>query len=201
MRMCLTVLLIGLYLCLFHVVATAEVRIYGGRFVRVSAIIEIEPETKDLRSSPQSGDRDTQVDFANEPPRGLDVQAAHEHALVEGGDQDVRINLSNRYLRGNGVQGDYTPALRWRTEALKWYHRAAERGDVSAQTLLVSVYRYVDGVEKDYAERLGWLREATEQDSYDAQMSLGFMYDEGQGVSEDDEETLRWYRRAAGRPL
>lgn len=196
MRMCLTIFLAGLYLCLFHAVATAEARIYEARFVRVSAIIE--DETEDLRPSPGSDAREAQDNLTSGSPRGRDAQATREQASVESGDRDAQINFSTLYPESNGLQDDYTQALRWRTEAMKWYHRAAERGDASAQALLASLYRYVDGVEKDHAEALSWLREAEEQGSYDAQTSLGLTHGEGERVPEGVEEALRWYHRPVG---
>ena len=65
--------------------------------------------------------------------------------------------------------GDYA-------EALKWYRKAAEQGDASAQYNLGNGYRRGKGVTQDYAEAANWYRKAAEQGNAWAQSNLGVMY-------------------------
>ncbi len=76
---------------------------------------------------------------------------------------------------------------------------AAEQGNVYAQFLVGSAYRFGDGVPQDYAEAMKWYRHAAEQGYADAENALGTMYRHGQGVPQDYAEAMKWYRRAAER--
>jgi hypothetical protein len=49
------------------------------------------------------------------------------------------------------------------TEAVKWWHKAAERGHAKAQHTLGELYDYGIGVPKDEAESVKWYRKAAEQ--------------------------------------
>ena len=53
------------------------------------------------------------------------------------------------YVLGEGVPEDAT-------EAVKWYRKAAERGDISAQTNLGVMYAEGKGVPQDYGEAYAW---------------------------------------------
>ena len=103
----------------------------------------------------------------------------------------AQYELGFRYATGRGVQRDDA-------EALRWFRRAAEQEDASAQTYLG--FMYVNGrggVQQDDAEALRWFRRAAEQEDASAQTYLGFMYVNGRGVQQDDAEALRWFRQAA----
>ena len=91
----------------------------------------------------------------------------------------------------NGVVRDYT-------EAVKWYRKAAEQGDVNAQCELGRMYDHGWGVEQNYAEAVKWYRKAAEQGHAIAQRNLGMMYANGEGVTKDAVEAVKWYRKAAG---
>ena len=94
---------------------------------------------------------------------------------------------------------------------------AAEQGNVYAQLLVGSAYRFGEGVPQDYAEAVKWYRRAAEQGEASAQnnlqavpwyrraaeqphavaqYSLG-VYHYGQGIPQDYAEAMKWYRRAA----
>ncbi len=96
----------------------------------------------------------------------------------------------NRYKEGWGVPKD--PA-----EAMKWYRKAANLGNVNAQFMLGLLYRYGNGVPQDYAEAAKWYRKAADLGYTLAQKSLGEMYEEGQGMPQDYAEAMKWYREAA----
>ncbi|TVQ81961.1 MAG: sel1 repeat family protein [Micavibrio sp.] len=53
------------------------------------------------------------------------------------------------YHQGRGLPQDYT-------KAVKWYRKAAERGNASAQNNLGVMYREGQGVAQDYAEAFFW---------------------------------------------
>lgn len=98
--------------------------------------------------------------------------------------------LGNIYYNGNGVPQDYA-------EAVAWYRKAAEQGDMKAQHNLGNMYYYGKGVPQDYAEAVKWYRKSAEQgDSY-AQNNLGNMYYNGEGLQQNYSEAMRWYLKAA----
>ncbi len=82
-------------------------------------------------------------------------------------------------------------------EAVKWYRKAAEQGNASAQNNLGGMYYRGQGVSQNYPEAVKWYRKAAEQGHASSQYNLGLMYDKGQGVSQDYPEAVKWYRKAA----
>ena len=75
--------------------------------------------------------------------------------------------------------------------------KAAEEGDVKAQSTLGYYYAAGKGVKPNKAESLKWDRMAAEQGDAMAQYSLGCSYLEGNGVPKDKTEAEKWLRKAA----
>ena len=96
----------------------------------------------------------------------------------------------NYFYGTNGKAKDYA-------EAVKWFHKAAEQGNASAQCYLGFMYEKGYGVSKDYSEALKWFRKAVEQGNAQGQSNLGYMYQYGYGVSQDYAEAVKWYRKSA----
>ena len=84
------------------------------------------------------------------------------------------------------------------TEAVKWYRKAAEQGNVHAQNRLGFSYLKGNGVAKNATEAVKWLRKVAEQGDAVAQNALGYCHEQGNGVAKNYEEALKWYRKAAG---
>jgi TPR repeat protein len=78
------------------------------------------------------------------------------------------------YDNGQGVTQDYK-------ESVKWYTKAAEQGNDSAQCNLGVMYNNGEGVPQDYKEAVKWYTKAAEQGYAQAQYNLGLMYYNGQG--------------------
>ena len=110
---------------------------------------------------------------------------------AQGGDASSQMLLAILYNDGLGdvAQDD--------VEAVKWYRKAAEQGNVSAQWMLGRMYAKGEGVVENDAEAVKWYRKAAEQGLEIAQFNLARTYDTGQGVAEDDAEAVKWYRKAA----
>lgn len=94
--------------------------------------------------------------------------------------QDVRANEADearktglKYYNGEGVKQDYQ-------EALKWFRKAADKGDTDAQYEIGTMYAAGDGVTADPIEALKWLRKAAAQGNADAQCEIGDMCRNGQ---------------------
>ena len=82
-------------------------------------------------------------------------------------------------------------------EAVRWYRKAAEQGNASAQFNLGLMYAEGKGVAQDDREAVRWFRKAAEQGHAEAQNNLGNSYRTGLGVARDYREALRWYHKAA----
>ena len=82
-------------------------------------------------------------------------------------------------------------------EAVKWFRKAAEQGDASAQFNLGVMYANGEGVPEDDQEAVRWYRKAAGQGSAEAQYCLGRMYYEGKGVPEDYVKAYAWINLAA----
>jgi TPR repeat protein len=64
--------------------------------------------------------------------------------------------VGNMYARGLGDTYDGA-------EAVRWWRKAAEQGDASAQEELATVYFCGNGVEQDHSEAAKWFLKAAEQ--------------------------------------
>jgi uncharacterized protein len=100
--------------------------------------------------------------------------------------QDVTLGWED----GRGVPQDYA-------EAMKWYRKAADKGNARAQFNLGFMYYDGKGVPQNYAEAMKWFRKAADQGHARAQFNLGFMYYDYKGVPQNYAEALKWYRKAA----
>ena len=68
------------------------------------------------------------------------------------------------YQIGEGVTQDYA-------EAMRWYRKAAEQGDVTTQVQLGFMYSKVKGVPQDYVQAHMWYNLAAAQGDKDARES------------------------------
>ncbi|OFW08031.1 MAG: hypothetical protein A3H96_21780 [Acidobacteria bacterium RIFCSPLOWO2_02_FULL_67_36] len=84
-------------------------------------------------------------------------------------------------------------------QAVAWYRKAADQGDVTAQFNLGVSYANGRGVPQEYAQAVTWYRKAAEQGEAGAQFNLGMMYSTGKGVPQDYVEAHKWRNLAAAR--
>lgn len=83
------------------------------------------------------------------------------------------------------------------SEAMKWFLKAAEEGDVNAQRWIGVMYNIGYGVKSDYEEAVKWFRLAADHGHAEAQDDLGNMYLYGHGVDQNYGEAVGWYRKSA----
>ena len=82
-------------------------------------------------------------------------------------------------------------------EALKWFHKGAQGGNVSSNICIGYAYENGSGVQKDGKRALEYYRKAA-HDHPIAMNNLGLAYKNGTcGVERNFEEGLRWIKRAA----
>ncbi len=97
--------------------------------------------------------------------------------------------------------GEYVLADRANLQsAMKVWLRAAQDGDVEAQTTLGEIFEQGLGVPPDYDAARRWYEAAAAKDYPRALTNLGNLYERGLGVAKDPATALIYYRRAAGLP-
>jgi uncharacterized protein len=105
-------------------------------------------------------------------------------AKAEGGDAKAQFELGAIYKQGiikhakAAGQGDLAPDM---TEALKWWRKAAEKGNMAAQSQLGEAFSKGLGVRPDYAEALKWYRMAAAQGDSVAQDNIDLLTAHGYG--------------------
>lgn len=95
-------------------------------------------------------------------------------------------------------QQQKTPSQR-PSESVGAMRRAAEQGNMEAQTILASIYAQGRGVPQDDSEAARWYRKAADQGYLGAQVLLGTLYQEGHGVPQDYVQAHMWMNLAASR--
>ena len=80
---------------------------------------------------------------------------------------------------------------------MRWWKKAGEQGDVTAQGNLGTAYGLGIGVPKDEAESLRWHTKAAENGNAPSQSTLGVFYLQGTGVTKDEAEGVKWLRKSA----
>ena len=83
-------------------------------------------------------------------------------------------------------------------EAVSWYEKAKEKGNVSAITCLGWMYARGKGVVQDDEKAIELYRQAADAGSKLAMNNLGIIYENGKAGQEVNlEEALKWYKLAA----
>ena len=97
------------------------------------------------------------------------------------------------YAEGHEVSQDFT-------QAVTWYRRAADQGDVGfagAQLSLGHMYADGQGVPRDFTQAIAWYRQAADQSDAEAQFMLGSMYAAGIVLDQDAVEAAQGFLRSA----
>ncbi|RAP28943.1 hypothetical protein DID78_04400 [Candidatus Marinamargulisbacteria bacterium SCGC AG-343-D04] len=87
-------------------------------------------------------------------------------------------------------------------EAVKWFQKAANQGDVYSKYSVYShyslgcMYQEGKGVDQDLNEAVRLYTLAADQGNAPAQYNLGWMYENVRGVNESFQKAARWYRLA-----
>lgn len=115
------------------------------------------------------------------------------HLLPEAkaGNAVAQLYVANMYRRGWGVTRDYA-------EAARWYHRAAEQGEVSGMYNYAVHLREGLGVERDQVKATEWFLKGAERGHPASMLNLGLRYFEGRGVERDPVRGYAWVQKAAG---
>ena len=160
---------------------------FGCRLIAVATVLLL-PLAGALPASAQ-----TLEDALTAHERG-DYAAAHDGllSLSEAGNLDAQFHLGFMYDFGEGIPENDT-------EALKWWHGAAEQGHRPSQLILGMKYRMGAGIPHDYVQARHWLLRAAAQGDGQAAKHLGYMHLLGEGVPRDHAAAVNWLGRAAAR--
>lgn len=82
-------------------------------------------------------------------------------------------------------------------ETLKWFNKAAEQGNESAQYHLGLLYYHTKSADGGYSQAAIWYRKAAIQGNVESQYMMGVIYSNGHGVKQDHAEAAQWYMKAA----
>jgi len=82
-------------------------------------------------------------------------------------------------------------------EALVWYEKAADQGNVSAMSKLGYLYQDGVGVVADLKKAFSYYTRAASRGNASAQVNLGTMYAEGSGVEVDNVKAVYFFEKAA----
>ena len=144
--------------------------------------VDISDPDSCLTDTPQIGDRYI-FQLVSQEIKKLGVKAKAGNAVEQS-------DFALKYYNGDGVPQD-------KTEAVKWWHKAAEQGFVLAQCNLAYCYKNGEGVSENKAEAVKWWRKAAEQGYPPAQHELGVCLFYNKGIEQDKAEAVKWYRKAA----
>lgn len=108
------------------------------------------------------------------------------------GEAPTKVKIETPFEEGNAAysQGDYGRALKILTP---W----AQQGNVSAQTMLGTMYMEGKGTDQDYEEARKWLKKAAQQNNVSAQYNMAIMSYNGDGGEQNDVEAYTWFALAA----
>jgi len=117
------------------------------------------------------------------------VEAAYKilRPLANEGNPEAQRDIGIMYQYGTGVPRD-------KTEAMRWYLRAAAQGDYLAQNWVSTMYYFGEsGVARDRIEAMKWQRIMAIEGHGDGQYSLGVYYENGDGVPQNNVLAYMWY--------
>jgi hypothetical protein len=136
------------------------------------------------------------ITFLAADPRALAQESKDKKDILalrlgaENGNAEDQDELGFRYANGDGVPKNVS-------EAVKWWRKAAEQGQVDSQYMLGATYIDGDeGIPKDYAEALNWNKKAAAKGHAGSLAMLGDTYSEGYGVPKDNVKGYAWYSLA-----
>jgi TPR repeat protein len=138
------------------------------------------------RANPEMQYKDALKIIPSERVKGIDLLIKS----ANGGYIPDQIELADYYFEGKNVVKD-------KSLALGWYKKAAEKGDVSAQTKFGRMLLNGEGGTKRAEEAYLWLSKAADKDNPEAQTLIGYMNVTGDGTPSNTAEAFIWFKKAA----
>lgn len=118
--------------------------------------------------------------------------AGSETSGSDSGDGPAKVKIETPFEEGNAAysQGDYKRALKILTP---W----ALQGNVTAQSILGTLFMEGKGVDQDYEEARKWFKMAAQQNNMSSQYNMAIMSYNGDGGEQNDVEAYMWFSLAA----
>lgn len=123
---------------------------------------------------------------------GSDKKLSKLQTDAERGVCEAEVKLARRFLEGDGVPKDAGLAARW-------YERAAQAGDSTAQNMMGVLYQSGTGVPADPVRAAQWYQLAAASDVPPAKLNLGRLYLDGIGVRKDISLAMQLFEDVARR--
>ncbi|HSE52674.1 MAG TPA: serine/threonine-protein kinase [Gemmatimonadales bacterium] len=141
------------------------------------------------------------------PPAPPPASTATCQATASGDDRDTAFRVcTDEAQKGNVVSQRLLAGLYDRsqvpghdTEAVTWYRRAADAGDLPSMLRLGQLLHAGKGVPPNALDATTWIKKAAEADYTPAWGVLAERYETGLGVRRSDKEAFFWWRRLAER--
>lgn len=129
-----------------------------------------------------------QQEYAAETKK-LEEEAKANLKKAEAGNVMAMVKVGETYLSSDyGFQQNYK-------EALRWFQKAADKGNPEAMGLIAAMYSRGD-IEKDNEEAFKWALKAAEKGDLDSQYLVGLSYYKGQGTEENLSKAIQWLSKA-----
>lgn len=96
----------------------------------------------------------------------------------------------DEFFFGRGCDVDYT-------QALYWYHKAADEGNMYSQNSIGVCYQNGYGVPQSDEQAISWFEQACESGNPEGAYNLAECYFEGKGVRKNVDQALKYWSKAA----
>jgi TPR repeat protein len=117
------------------------------------------------------------------------IENLQEQAI--SGDTNAMIRLGNNHKHGyNGLKPN-------NVEAIKWYKKAINHGDLDAMWILARMYENGEGVDQDNKKAFNLLSDCAQQSNISCMGHLGRMYHDGIGTETDYKKAFEWWLKTA----
>jgi len=130
------------------------------------------------------------VEFEKELPKDDNAELELLRQAAEKGDSWAGFILGCKYRDGTGVPQNYE-------EALLWYGKVSQWGNLAGENEIAWMIFRGQGVEQDTADALIRFQKLAQQKNFEwAQLALGTIYRDGIWVPKDSLEAVKWFRMA-----
>lgn len=96
----------------------------------------------------------------------------------------------DEYYYGRGCAVDYS-------QALYWYHKAADAGNMYSQNSIGLCYQKGNGVPQSDEQAILWFEQACDNGNPEGAFNLAECYFEGKGIRKDIDQALKYWSKAA----
>jgi hypothetical protein len=106
------------------------------------------------------------------------------------------INVTPKETHFKCPGADSAELKRDPAEAVKWFEKAADRGDLTGLFFLAEAHQKGTGVPKDYKKALELYERGSNRGDWEAAQAISNMYASGEAGEKNKELSEQWYRKA-----